>query len=106
MGTTHRRYEVLLPLKFNDGRPVPDELLGATLQELERQFGPISCESQPILGLWRHEGQTYRDKQVRVFVDVLDTDENRDFFAAFKERLKARFHQHDLWITTHPLEVV
>jgi hypothetical protein len=34
-----RRYEILLPLRFNDGQPVPDELVADTLLELEQQFG-------------------------------------------------------------------
>ena len=29
-----RRFEILLPLRFNDGRPVPDELIADTLLEL------------------------------------------------------------------------
>lgn len=29
-----RRYEILLPLRFNDGQPVPDELVSDTMLEL------------------------------------------------------------------------
>jgi len=32
--------------------------------------------------------------------------ENREFFAEFKERLKARFEQIDIWLTTYPIEVL
>ena len=106
MNRPHRRYEVLLPLKFNDGSDVPESLLADTLRDLEQQFGPISCESQEILGLWHHQGRTYKDKQVRVFVDVPDLPEDREFFVGFKERLKERFQQIDIWVTTHPLEVI
>lgn len=34
-----RRYEILVPLQFNDGRPVPESLLWQTVEELEAQFG-------------------------------------------------------------------
>jgi len=27
MDKPYRRYEMLVPLRFNDGRPVPDELI-------------------------------------------------------------------------------
>ena len=57
-----RRYEILLPSQFNDGRPIPQELIADTLHELEQQFGAVSCETQAILGLWRREGELYRDK--------------------------------------------
>ena len=30
-----RRYEILLPLRFNDGQAVPDALIADTLLELE-----------------------------------------------------------------------
>ena len=33
MDKPYRRYEVLLPLRFNDGNPVPDELLAKTMAE-------------------------------------------------------------------------
>jgi len=90
----------------NDGRPVPENLLADTLAEIEEKIGPLSFESQEIMGVWQHNGQTYRDKQARVFVDVPDTAENRQFFSSLKERLKSRFNQLDIWVTTHPLEIL
>jgi hypothetical protein len=73
---------------------------------LESQFGAVSCETQTIRGLWRHEGQPYRDDLIRVFVDVDDSQENRQFFVAFKEVLKSRFQQIDIWLATYPIEVL
>lgn len=35
MDRPYRRYEMLVPLRFNDGRAVPDELIADTLPELE-----------------------------------------------------------------------
>jgi hypothetical protein len=106
MDKPYRRYEVLLPLRFNDGNAIPDELIAETLLELEDQFGAVSWESQTIHGRWTHEKEKYRDDLVRVFADVPDTQENRQFFVAFKDRLKARFQQLDVWVTTHPLEIL
>lgn len=63
-----RRFELLLPLRFNDGQAVPDDLLADTLLELESRFGAVSCE--------------------------------------FKERLKVRFQQLDIWLTTYPVEAI
>jgi hypothetical protein len=34
-----RRFEVLLPLRFNDGTPVPDAAVADTLLEFEERFG-------------------------------------------------------------------
>ncbi|HEV3261879.1 MAG TPA: hypothetical protein VG013_33825 [Gemmataceae bacterium] len=45
---------------------------------------------------------------MRVFVDVADEQEQtaRQFFADYKERLKGRFQQLDIWMTTYPVEVL
>jgi hypothetical protein len=106
MSRALRRFEVLLPLRFNDGQSVPDDLIADTLIELEERFGAVSSETQTIHGLWRYEGQPYRDDLVRVFVDVPDEPESRQFFVEFKERLKARFQQLDIWLTTYLIEAL
>ena len=55
MNTSFRRYEVLLPRRFNDGRPVPTRLVTQTLVELRVRFGAASCETQTIRGQWQHQ---------------------------------------------------
>jgi hypothetical protein len=85
---------------------VPDDLITDTLLELETRFGAVSSETQIIRGLWQHEGQSYRDELVRVFVDTDDTPEARQFFQEYKEQLKARFRQIDIWMATYPIEVL
>jgi hypothetical protein len=106
MSKEFRRFELLLPLRFNDGKPIPDEIIGTTLLELREQFGAVSCESQTIRGLWEHGGQVYRDDLMRIFVDAPDTPESREFFMSFKERVKTRFRQIDIWMTTYRIEVL
>lgn len=101
-----RRFEVLLPLRFNDGSPVPDAAIADTLIELEEQFGAVSCETQTIRGRWRAGGLSYRDDLIRVFVETADTAESREYFVAAKERFKARFQQLDIWLTTYLIEVI
>jgi hypothetical protein len=69
MSGAFRRFEILLPLRFNNGRAVPDELVGQTLLELRRQFGAVSVETQPTRGIWQHQGLEYRDDLTRVYVE-------------------------------------
>jgi hypothetical protein len=104
--TVLRRYEILIPSRFNDGTSVSDELLAQTLLELEERFGSFSCETQIIRGLWRHERKEFRDDLTRVFIDVRDVPSNRKFFELFKRRLKKRFKQLDIWITTYRVRVI
>ena len=86
MSKTVRRFEVLLPLRLNDGTPIPDEAISDTLIELEEHFGAVSCETQTIRGRWRADGESYRDDLIRVFVDVPDLPENRLFFLSNAKR--------------------
>jgi hypothetical protein len=104
--SVRRRFEILLPLQFNDGRAVPESLLWQTLEELESRFGAVSWDSQVVHGLWEHEGTVYRDNNTRLVLDVEDSQENRAFFTTLKETLKKRFGQVDIWITSYIVDVV
>jgi hypothetical protein len=101
-----RRYEILVPLVFNDGTPVPEALLAETFAELRAHFGAASWETQVLRGVWEQEGAVYQDNLTRFFVDVPDVPEHRQFFKEFKQRLKQRFQQLDVWITSHPVDVI
>jgi hypothetical protein len=104
--SARRRYEILLPLQLNDGTPVPGPLLWQTVEELEAHFHGVSWESQIIRGLWQEGGVIYRDNNTRLVLDVEDSSENRAYFVELKARLKARFQQLDIWITSHQIDVV
>jgi hypothetical protein len=104
MSSLQRRYEILLPQRFNDGQPVSEDLLAEVLLELRQRFGAVSSESQIIRGAWEQGGASYRDELIRVFVDVPDAPESHQFFREYKELLKARFQQIDVRITTYLIE--
>jgi hypothetical protein len=106
MSISYRRYEILLPRRFNDGQPVPPHLFADTLIHLRRHFGAASCEPQTIQGQWQHQREVYHDELVRVFVDVEDLPETQQFFRRFKQQLKTQFHQIDIWMTSHPIDVL
>ena len=101
-----RRYEILVPLFHNDGRPVPEPLLAQTFLELRGKFGAASWETQTIRGSWEYQGVAYEDNLTRFYVDVPDLPQHREFFRGFKETLKGRFEQLEIWITSHPLDVI
>jgi hypothetical protein len=101
-----RRYEILLPRKYNDGRAVSDRLISQSLAELEQRFSAVSWETQTIQGAWRQHGVRYRDELFRVFVDVEDRPEHRQFFIEYKQHLKSRFEQIDIWMTTYLIDVL
>ena len=57
-------------------------------------------------GAWEHQGAIYEDNLTRFYVDVPDLPQHREFFREFKETLKGRFEQLEIWITSHPLDVI
>jgi hypothetical protein len=105
MSSKWRRYEVLLPLKFNDGKAVPPEWLAEAVLEVVDHFSAASYETQKIEGHWRHEGVLYRDDLVRLVVDVPDLVKHRRWMRKFKDKWKERLQQIDLWMVSYRIEV-
>lgn len=101
-----RRYEILLPLKHNDGRPVSDDKLNQTREELVARFDAVSVQPHTILGIWVHNGARFEDISVRLVVDVPDTPENRQFFVDWKPVLLERFVQIEIYIVSYPVDII
>ncbi|MBI2946607.1 MAG: hypothetical protein HYY23_03110 [Verrucomicrobia bacterium] len=95
-----------MPLVFNNGQPVPEQLLAQTFKELREKFGAASWETQPLRGAWEHQGTVYQENLTRFFVDVPDLPAHREFFRSFKDTLKTRFRQIDIWIISHSLDII
>jgi hypothetical protein len=105
MSSKWRRYEVLLPLQFNDGRDVPPEWLPEAVLEIVDHFGAASYETQKVEGHWRQSGVIYRDNLVKVVVDVPDSAANRQWMKKFKANWKERLEQLELWMVSYRIEV-
>jgi len=98
-----KRYEILLPLRYNDGSPIEPEKFDQTRSELIAQFQGVTFDPHPMHGFWGQQGAEYKDLVIRIIVDVEDTPETHVFFAKFKETLKERFQQLEIWITYHDI---
>jgi len=105
MSSTWRRYELLLPLEFNDGRPIPPEWLAEAALQIVDHFGAVSYETQKVEGHWRQGGVVYRDNLVRLVVDVPDTSDNRDWMKQFKSNWKQRLEQLELWLVSYVIDI-
>jgi len=105
MSSNWRRFEVLLPLQFNDGRDVPSDWVAEAVLQIVDHFGAASYETQKVEGHWRQGGILYRDTLVKLVVDSPDSPENRDWMKRFKDQWKARLEQLDLWLVSYPIEI-
>ena len=105
MSSRYRRFEVLLPLQFNDGREIPTEWLTEAVLEVVDHFGAANYETQKLEGHCRHGGVIYRDNLVKLVVDVSDSTRNHQWMKQFKARWKTRLEQLDLWMVSYRIEI-
>lgn len=105
MNSRLRRYEILLPLQFNDGRDVPSDFLADAVLEIVDRFEAASYETQRVEGHWRHEGVLYRDTLVKIVIDVADDESNRDWMRQYKSRWKEKLDQLDLWLVSYIIDI-
>ncbi len=105
MSTRWRRFEVMLPRRFNDGREVPGEWIAQAILEIRDQFGAVSYETQSIEGHWNQAGVIYRDDLARNIVDVPDQKEHRVWMKAFKARWREKLEQLEIWMVSYRIEI-
>lgn len=105
MSSKWRRFEVLLPLQFNDGSDVPADMLAEAILEIVDHFGAASYETQKVEGHWRHGGVVVRDNLVKLVVDVPDLADNRQWMKQYKESWCDRLQQVELWMVSYAVEV-
>ena len=65
---SHRRYEIYLPTRHNDGAPVEAEKFDLVIEELSNRFGGITFHPEDLRGVWFHQGQKFEEANVRVVV--------------------------------------
>ena len=95
-----------LPIYYNDGRSIEQEKFLQTDEELVAQFGATSTDSVLVNGRWMYQSTLYEDKLIRVRVDGEDLPTHWEFFRSYKEVLKQRFEQEDIWITAYRIDVI
>jgi len=105
MSTRWRRFEVMLPRQFNDGRNVPPEWISLAFLEIGDHFGSVSYETQVIEGRWQKADVVYRDNLARIVVDVPDKKNNRAWMKEFKGRWKKKLEQLEIWMVSYRIDI-
>lgn len=101
-----KRYEILLPLFYNDGSRIEKEKFLITHEELAERFSATTTDSTRIVGRWIYQNQFYEDKLIRIIVDIPESKNSETFFKKYKETLKERFRQIDVWISSYAIEII
>src|SRR5713101_3654743 len=79
-----KRYEILLPLNYNDGTEIEPEKFDQTAEELSEQFGGVTQDTVRITGTWKYGGARHRDELLRIRIDSNDP-KSVDFLRNYKE---------------------
>jgi nucleoside 2-deoxyribosyltransferase len=86
------RIEIILPITYNNGQPVPEEDFESLENVLGRRFGGWSYA--PGRGGWaNHEGRRYIEEHRRYDVLVAPGDFSEEEFCHLRETLQKRFKQ-------------
>ena len=105
MSNKLRRFEILLPLQYNDGSDVSPAWLAEAVLKIVEKFDAASYETQKVEGHWRHQGILYRDNLVKILVDAVDEETNREWMCEYKARCKEKLEQLDLWLVSYTIDV-
>ena len=103
-----RRYGILLPAEFNDGRLIADacpRCLPDSLSEVIDNFGAFTFRPDTAVGSWTAGDRRYDDRLYLLIVDVDDTAGHRAWISHLKSHLLQRFQQLEIYVASYPVEV-
>ncbi|HEX6043619.1 MAG TPA: hypothetical protein VFZ22_03965 [Pyrinomonadaceae bacterium] len=103
-----KKYEIYLPLKYNDGQEIEPEKLKQIRQQLIAVFGAITVSSltAPFQGTWRYGGVEFVDDIIRFEIITEQDFRANVFFKSFKNQLKRTLRQFDILITVQEIETI
>jgi hypothetical protein len=104
-----RRYDIYLPIQYNDGISIEEEKFVQVQRKLFRKFGGLTSIKRefPLRGMWGNETTVYEDEIIILtVVDFSDNvEETEQFITDYKEILKIRFEQEEIFITGQDLTI-
>ena len=105
---TMKKYEIYLPLKYNDGQEIEPEKFKQIRQQLVAVFGAITVTSlnAPFEGTWRYGGVEFVDDIIRFEIITEQDFRANIFFKSFKKQLKRTLRQFDILITVQEIETI
>lgn len=102
---TMKKYEIYLPLNYNDGNKIEPQKFKEIRQQLIAVVGAITVSSlsAPFQGTWRYGGVEFIDDIIRI---EIITAEDLTFFRNFKRQLKRTLRQLDILITVQDIHTI
>lgn len=103
-----KKYELYLPLKYNNGQPIEPEKLKQIREALIAEFGAltVSSLSAPFQGAWKYGGVEFIDDIIKLEVITTADLKTDRFFKRFKRHLKQLLDQVDILITAQDIRTI
>ena len=101
-----KEYDIFLPLRYNDGKPIELRQIHQLQGELLEEFGGLTYFPQPNQGFWKLGDVTYRDEIVIYRVLAADARGSRKFLRMLKERLKVELEQEEILIVERDVDAL
>jgi hypothetical protein len=93
-----KEYDIFLPLRYNDGKPIELIKFWQLQERLLGQFSGLTYFPQPNQGFWKLGDVTYRDEIVIFRVLASDSRKARRYLRELKEECKAELRQEEILI--------
>ena len=103
-----KRYDIYLPLQYNNGEWIEDENFEHTRSELFRRFGGLTyiMREFPLRGIWGQDSRVYQDFIITyTVIDFSPSEKTTQFFVEYKEIFKSRFEQEEILITVQDIGI-
>ena len=103
-----KKYEIYLPLKYNDGSEIEPEKFKQIREDLIATFGALTVSSQsaPYQGTWKYGGVDFIDDIIKIEIITGDDGKTVRFMRRFKEHLKRVLQQIDILITEQDIRTI
>ncbi len=103
-----KRYEIYLPLKYNNGKEIEPGKIKRIREDLIAVFGAltVSSLSAPYQGSWKYGGVTFLDDIIKIEIITTEDKKAERFFKDFKEQLKRFLKQIDILITAQDIRII
>lgn len=103
-----KKYEIYLPLKYNDGTKIEAQKITRIREELVVMFGArtVSSQAAPYQGAWNYRGIDIVEDIIKIEIIARADRKTQQFFRQFKERLKRLLKQIDVLIITHDIRTI
>lgn len=96
---------LFLPLQDNDRQPFPPGFYRRIEDELATRFGGVTAHLDVAAsGRWRDGGENHDD--AIVIFEVVLTDADRAWWAAYRESLALKFRQKSILVTLQQIEIL